>query len=181
MSKVLSALFVLFICLNGFSIEIKGTVADEFGKSIPNAPVKFVMKKTKFDIKTFENKIIDSKYVVYKTDSKGFFNFSPKIDTYFNVFVLEFTGDGFDYAKYLLPEPEDISSNISKGEQITVNRTYQTHPDWLKLQIALEGYDKKSSKYKVLRKYGFPDKRDIIENIGEKWYYFELGKEFLIK
>jgi hypothetical protein len=180
MNKILTVFLITLFCFNLSAVEIKGTVFDETGKGIANAPVRFVMKKTKFDIKTFENKVIDTKIKVFKTDKKGFFKFEPEVDSYFNVFVLEFNGENFDYAKYIVPSPEDITSKIKNKEAIVVNRTYKTHPDWLKLQIAIEGYAKTSPKYKILRKYGFPDKRDLFDN-GEKWYYFNLGREFLIK
>jgi len=180
MNKILTAFLITLFTVNLFAVEIKGTISDETGKGIANAPIRFVMKKTKFDIKTFENKVIDTKVEVFKTDEKGFFSFNPEIDSYFNVFSLEFKGKGFDYAKYLVPNPEDITSKVKKGETVVVNRTYKIHPDWLKVQIAIEGYDENSPKYKILRKYGFPDKRDIFKD-GEKWYYFTLGREFLIK
>lgn len=179
--RTIVSIIILAFTLNVFSMEIKGTIANETGMGIAHSPIKFIMKKTKFDISTFEDKIVDSKVVVFNTDEKGFFKFIPKVDMYFNVFILEFSGDGFDYAKYILPDPEDISSTVKKGEGVVVNRTLKIHPDWLKLQIAIGGYEKSSPEYKVLRKYGFPDKRDKVQDLGEKWYYFQLGKEFLIK
>jgi len=180
MNRLLSILFVLFISLNALAIQIKGIVSDESGHGIANAPIKFVMKKTKFDIKTFENKVVDMKTLTFKTDKKGFFEFTPQVDSYFNVFLIEFQGEGFDYAKYLIPDPEEISSKI-KQDSVVVNRTLNIHPDWLKLKIAIAGYDTDSPEYKLLRKYGFPDKADKVQDLGVKWYYFSLAKEFLIK
>lgn len=181
MRKIFFVVFVLLLSVTSYSVEIKGTVSNESGVGISNAPIRFIMKKTKFDIRTFEDKVIDYKLVVYKTDEKGFFKFTPKIDKYFNVFILDFKGGGFDFAKYVLPDPEEISSKVKKGENVVVNRTLKINPDWLKLKIAIAGYEKTTPEYRVLRKFGFPDKVDKVQGIGEKWYYFNLGKEFLLK
>lgn len=181
MKKIFILAAIIVFSLSAYSLEIKGTISNESGIGLANAPIRFIMKKTKFDIRTFENKVIDKKIVQYKTDEKGFFKFSPKVDNYFNVFILEFKGEGFDFAKYIVPEPEDISSKIKNKENVVVNRTLKLNPDWLKIKIAIAGYEKTSPEYKVLRKYGFPDKVDKIKGSGEKWYYFDLGKEFLLK
>ncbi|RLE18840.1 MAG: hypothetical protein DRJ08_02435 [Acidobacteria bacterium] len=173
-------LSLLFIAFTANAVEIKGNVSDEAGNPVANSPVFLVMKRVVFNIRNLKYEEVESKTVSFKTDEHGLYLASVDIDHYFNRFYLYFHGEGFDFAQFLRPEPEDISKEVKKGTEIVVNRVLKTNPLWSDLQIVLKALDPESQRYKILRKYGFPEKREQRQDGSEKWYYFDLDKTFSV-
>ncbi len=178
--KQMLLLMVFFLTVGVTAIEIKGNVSDETGNPVPDSPVFLVMKRIVFNIRALKYEEVESKTISTKTDSHGLYQMTVEIDHYFNRFFLYFHGEGFDFAQFLRPEPEDITKQIKKGGEIVVNRVLKTNPLWSDLQLVLKALDPKTERYKILRKYGFPEKREQREDGSEKWYYFDLNKEFTV-
>ena len=172
------ALFFLTVIVN--AVEIKGNVSDEAGNPVAHSPIFIVMKRVVFNIRNLRYEEVESKTVATETDEHGLYLSTVDIDHYFNRFYLYFHGEGFDFAQFLRPEPEDITRQVKKGTEIVVNRVLKTNPLWSDLQIVLKALDPQSQRYKILRKYGFPEKREEHTNGSEKWYYFDLDKAFTV-
>ncbi|PJB76817.1 MAG: hypothetical protein CO090_10025 [Acidobacteria bacterium CG_4_9_14_3_um_filter_49_7] len=173
-------LTLFWIAISANAVEIKGNVSDETGKPVAHSPVFLVMKRVVFNIRSLKYEEVESKTVATETDAHGLYMASVDIDHYFNRFYLYFHGKGFDFAQFLRPEPEDITRQVQKGTEIVVNRVLKTNPLWSDLQIVLKALDHESERYKILRKYGFPERREQRQDGSEKWYYFDLDKEFLV-
>lgn len=172
------ALFFLAITVN--AVEIKGNVSDEAGNPVAHSPIFLVMKRVVFNIRNLRYEEVESKTVTTETDEHGLYLSTVDIDHYFNRFYLYFHGEGFDFAQFLRPEPEDITRQIKKGTEIVVNRVLKTNPLWSDLQIVLKILDPESQRYKILRRYGFPEKREERTDGSEKWYYFDFDKAFTV-
>ena len=172
------ALFLIAMSAN--AVEIKGNVSDETGKPVTHSPVFLVMKRVVFNIRSLKYEEVESKTVATETDAHGLYMEAVDIDHYFNRFYLYFHGKGFDFAQFLRPEPEDITKEVQKGTEIVVNRVLKTNPLWSDLQLVLKALDHGSERYKILRKYGFPERREQRRDGSEKWYYFDLDKEFIV-
>ncbi|BBB33148.1 hypothetical protein TTHT_1669 [Thermotomaculum hydrothermale] len=179
MKKIAFLLFFVF-AVNSFSITIKGSIMDEEGKPIVDTPVFLVMKKVKFSLKKFKLIEVDSKVVQTKTNQDGLYKIDVEIDQYFNKFFVDFVGDGFCYAKYKKPEPEDITKLVDKGIDIVVNRVFKFNKRWKDVKLVLDIIGKDSPYYKVLKEYGFPDERVKLEDGTEKWKYYDINKEIII-
>ncbi|NOZ14023.1 MAG: hypothetical protein GXO69_10320 [Acidobacteria bacterium] len=173
-------LIFLLVSISATAIEIKGNVSDEAGNPVADSPVYLVMKRVVFNFRNLKYQEVESKTVSTKTDAHGLYQLSLNVDHYFNRFYLYFHGDGFDFAQFLRPEPENITKQVKKGTEIIVNRVLKTNPLWSDLQIVLKALNPSSRRYKILRKYGFPERREQLPNGTEKWYYFDLNKEFTV-
>ncbi len=173
-------LAVLFLTVTANAVEIKGNVSDEAGNPVAHSPVFLVMQRVVFNIRTLKYEEVESKTVSTETDAHGLYMTTVDIDHYFNKFYLYFHGKGFDFAQFLRPEPEDITRQVKKGTEIVINRVLKTNPLWSDLQIVLKALNPESQRYKILRKYGFPEKREQRRDGSEKWYYFDLDKAFTV-
>ncbi len=179
MKQVVFLIFLL-VSISVTAIEIKGNVSDETGNSVADSPVYLVMKRVVFNFRSLKYQEVESKTVNTKTDSHGLYLLSLNVDHYFNRFYLYFYGEGFDFAQFLRPEPENITKQVKKGTEVVVNRVLKINPLWSDLQIVLKALNPSSQRYKILRKYGFPEKREQLPDGTEKWYYFDLNKEFTV-
>lgn len=173
-------LSLLLIATSVNAVEIKGNVSNETGAPVAHSPVLLVMKRVVFNIRSLKYEEVESKTVATETDTHGLYVETVDIDHYFNRFYLYFHGKGFDFAQFLRPEPEDITKEVQKGTEIVVNRVLKTNPLWSDLQIVLKALNPESERYKILRKYGFPERREQRQDGSEKWYYFDLDKEFVV-
>jgi len=173
-------LTLLLIATSVNAVEIKGNVSNEAGEPVAHSPVFLVMKRVVFNIRSLKYEEVESKTVATETDAHGLYVETVDIDHYFNRFYLYFHGEGFDFAQFLRPEPEDITKQVRRGTEVVVNRVLKTNPLWSDLQIVLKALNPESERYKILRKYGFPEKREQRQDGSEKWYYFDLDKEFIV-
>lgn len=163
-----------------FAVELKGTVSDELGEAVSDSPIYLVMKREVFNIRKFAYQTVETKTVSVKTDEHGLYQFSIDVDPYFNRFHLYFHGNGYDYARFLRPEPEDVTNPVKTGKEIVINRILKANPLWNDLQIVLDGLDSESERFHILRKYGFPERREASEDGSETWHYYELRKTFVL-
>ena len=171
---------LLFSALNSFSLTIKGSIMDEFGNPIANTPVYFVMKRVKFSFKSFKMVETDSAVFQTKTDQDGLYSLEVDIDPYFNRFFVDFVGEGFQYAKYSNPQPEDVTKIVDKGIDVVVNRVFKINPRWKDITLVLELIGEDNPYAKVFKEYGFPDERVKLDDGKEKWKYYEIGKEIIV-
>lgn len=179
MKPLILTLILLTTMLSG-AIEIKGTISDESGNPVSGSPVFLVMERKVFNIRKFRYETVESKTISTTSDNFGLYHLNLDVDPYFNHFTLVFYGEGFDYAQFLRPKPEDISDAVQKGQEVVVNRVLSVNPLWHDLQLVLEALPKDAQKYRILRAYGFPERREARSNGTEVWYYFDLKKTFTV-
>jgi len=179
MKRILMIVLLATATMAG-AVELKGTISDEMGNPVKGSPVFLVMKRTVFNIRKFRYETVESKTVSVQSDAFGLYQFDIEVDPYFNLFTLVFHGPGFDYARYLRPEPEDVTDAVRGHREAVVNRVLATNPLWDDLQLVLDALPKDSEKYRILRAYGFPERREARSDGTEVWYYFELNKTFTV-
>ena len=160
------------------AVELKGSVSDELGEPVVDSPIYMVMKREVFNILKFTYQTVETKTVSVKTDEHGLYQMDIDVDPYFNRFYLYFHGEGYDYARFLRPEPQDVTDDVKAGRESVVNRVLKRNPLWDDLQIVLNDLDPDSERYRILRSYGFPERRETGEDGSETWYYYELRKSF---
>ena len=182
---MIRTLFALMICISMAvtvcAVELKGSVSDELGEPVANSPIYLVMKREVFNMLKFTYQTVESKTISVKTDERGLYQLKVNIDPYFNRFHLYFHGEGYDYARFLRPEPADVTDSVKAGTETVVNRILKANPLWGDLQIVLGDLEPGSPRRKILRQYGFPERRETREDGSEVWYYYELRKSFIME
>ncbi len=173
-------LLLVCLCVHATAMELKGTVSDEQGEPVKDSPIYLVMKREVFNFRKFRYEVVESKTISTHTDEFGLYQLSFDVDPYFNRFHLYFHGKDYDYARFLRPEPEDVTDEVRSGRATVVNRILRKNPLWEDLQIVLSQLEPDSQRYQILRKYGFPERRDTNADGSETWHYDELEMTFTL-
>lgn len=173
-------LLLVCLCTALPAMELKGTVSDEQGEPVADSPIYLVMKREVFNFRKFRYEIVESKIISTVTDQHGLYQLSFDVDPYFNRFHLYFHGKGYDYARFLRPEPQDVTDAVRAGRETVVNRILRKNPLWEDLQVVLSELEPESERYRILRNYGFPERRDTHPDGTETWHYDELEMSFTL-
>jgi hypothetical protein len=161
----------------GNSVIITGIVKDEAGEPLSRMPVLLLLERVRSRGKGNPPEILEERTISTTSDKDGFYRLAAVIEPSFNRILLRFySNQGFDKVRYQLPEDKNITRMVRRNREFRLDRVIKENPLWEEVKARIARYGYQSSKGKVLRTRGIPDKVEKgRRGRYELWWYYEDG------
>ncbi|MBF8297861.1 MAG: hypothetical protein HW395_518 [candidate division NC10 bacterium] len=156
---------------------ITGRVTDQQGRPVLGTPVQVVGRKLDLNMK-LEYQELDRRQLKVFTDREGRFKLEFVPEQLGNNFYLFFYAEeGFDGVRYQKPDSIDLTDRLREGQELRFDQVLLDHPKWKEVQQQIALYGADSTRGKVLRQLGLPERidRGVGDQPAETWWYYAKG------
>jgi hypothetical protein len=156
---------------------ITGRITDQQGRPVPGTPVLVVGRRLDLDMK-FDYKEMDRRQLKVLSDGEGRYRAEliPK-ELGNNFYLFFYAEDGFDGVRFQKPDSIDVTDRLKEGKELRFDQVLLDHPKWKEVQQQIALYGADSTRGKVLRQLGLPERidRGVGDQPAETWWYYAKG------
>jgi len=156
---------------------ITGRITDQQGRPVPGTPVLVVGRRLDLDMK-FDYKELDRRQLKVFSDHEGRYRAEliPK-ELGNNFYLFFYAEDGFDGVRFQKPDSIDVTDRLKEGKELRFDQVLLDHPKWKEVQQQIALYGADSTRGKVLRQLGLPERidRGVGDQPAETWWYYAKG------
>jgi hypothetical protein len=158
-------------------ILVQGRLLDDKGAPLAGWPVSLIRTKRYVEL---TRKVIGGDVDLaarVQADKDGFFTIDIPRERGYQFYYLRFLDpEVFDPVQYVAPADWEITSTAKRGRLTQINKVIAHTPDWDELQRRLESVGgETTTRGRVLRTIGLPEKTATTSDGAEEWWYFSRG------
>ncbi|MEE9219014.1 MAG: hypothetical protein V3U98_08095 [Acidobacteriota bacterium] len=161
------------------AVLIRGRVQSENGEPLAGLTVTLIRTHKKLNLRHRRWEESEAVLDRARTDAQGFYEIHAVDDGSFTSYFLRFNDpQSFDSVRYVAPPDEDITRRVRRGRDVVQNLVALENPDWPRVRERLVQVGEGSSRGRILRKLGLPERilRPQGEHGGrEEWWYYRRG------
>ncbi len=135
---------------------------------------------------TVESRPSEIEVVAGSTDANGFYELTmSKMRDYDFYFLRFYSSTGFDGVRYTPPGDVEITARISKRRPVVEDRVLEDSPEWEAVQRLVELYGADSTRGRIVRELGVPDRTERRAGDGgedrETWWFDTAGVAYILE
>jgi hypothetical protein len=177
---------LLFAATKPKTVVVRGQVTDPEGNGVAGVPVRAIATRRIVKFLTVESQPAQKEVVSTNTDANGFYELTlPKLRDYDYYFLRFHDPVQFDAVKFAVPEDVEITNRIQKRRPVVEDFVLDFSPQWDAVQRLVELYGASTTRGKIVRQLGVPDRTDHTATESgverETWWFDAAGVAYVIE